>query len=147
MAKKGYGRTVGDEPITEEVVEKLTTKAEEGFDVEEILRRRGGRPATGSSAASVESVRPDPELSEASRDRAEHEGRTNSDLIRDALCRYLKRANAGVRRVRHRRDRVATTERGTSSCIASGAVNGAVYFGNTREQTGLNVTCVARIAS
>jgi hypothetical protein len=90
MVKKGYGRTVGGEPITEELVEKLRSKAEEGFDTEEILRRRGGRPAMGSAAASVESVRLDPELSEALRTRAEHEGRTNSDLIRDALRRYLQ---------------------------------------------------------
>ena len=44
----------------------------------------------GSSAASVESVRLDPELSEALRERAEAEGRTNSELIRDALRRYLQ---------------------------------------------------------
>jgi hypothetical protein len=90
MAKKGYGRTSRGEPINDELVEKLTAKAEDGFDVEEILRRRGGRPAMGSAAASVESVRLDPELSEALRERAEHEGRTNSELIRDALRRYLQ---------------------------------------------------------
>ncbi len=67
MAKKGYGRTSSGEPITDEVVEKLAAKTEEGFDVEEILRRRRGRPTMGSAAAaaSVESVRLDPELSEA----------------------------------------------------------------------------------
>ena len=43
----------------------------------------------GSSAASVESVRLDPELSEALH-KQEHEGRTNSELIRDALRRYLQ---------------------------------------------------------
>ena len=43
----------------------------------------------GSAAASVESVRLDPELNEALRQRAEQVGRTNSDLIRDALRRYL----------------------------------------------------------
>jgi hypothetical protein len=90
MSKKGYGRTASGTPITEELVEKLATKGETGFDVEEIVRRRGGRPAMGSAAASVESVRLDPELSEALRERAEHEGRTNSDLIRDALRRYLQ---------------------------------------------------------
>jgi hypothetical protein len=90
MAKKGSGRTVSGRPITDELVEKLAAKSEAGFDVEEILRRRGGRPAMGSSAASVESVRLDPELSEALRERAEREGRTNSDLIRDALRRYLQ---------------------------------------------------------
>ena len=90
MAKKGDGRTVSGKPITDELVEKLAAKAEEGFDVEEILRRRGGRPTMGSAAASVESVRLDPELSEALRERAEYEGRTNSELIRDALRRYLQ---------------------------------------------------------
>lgn len=52
--------------------------------------RRGGRPAMGSAPASVESVRLDPELSSALRGRAEEEGRTNSDLIRDALRRYIE---------------------------------------------------------
>lgn len=90
MAKKALGRTRSGGPITEELLEQLATKAEDGFDVDEIIRRRGGRPAMGSSAASVESVRLDPELSEALRDRAEQEGRTNSELIRDALRRYLQ---------------------------------------------------------
>ena len=90
MAKQNYGRTRSGEPITDELVGKLGAKAEEGFDVDEILRRRGGRPAMGSSAASVESVRLDPELSEALRERADREGRTNSDVIRDALRRYLR---------------------------------------------------------
>ena len=90
MAKKDLGRTLSGEPITDALVDKLAAKAEAGFDVDEILRRRGGRPTMGSSAASVESVRLDPELSDALRERAEQEGRTNSDLIRDALRRYLE---------------------------------------------------------
>ena len=69
---------------------KKKIRPEEGFEVEEILRRRGGRPSMGSAPASVESVRLDPELSEALRERADREGRTNSDLIRDALRRYLE---------------------------------------------------------
>lgn len=90
MATKDYGRTRSGEPITEELLEEWVAKAEEGFDVEEIVRRRGGRPPMGSSAASVESVRLGPELSEALHQRAKDEGRTNSDLIRDALRRYLQ---------------------------------------------------------
>ena len=90
MAKKNYGRTRSGEPVTDELVEKLAAEAEAGFDVEEILRRRGGRPTMGSSAASVESVRLDPELGEALRERAAREGRTNSELIRDALRLYLQ---------------------------------------------------------
>ncbi|MEJ7763969.1 MAG: CopG family transcriptional regulator [Acidimicrobiales bacterium] len=90
MASKDHGRTRSGESITDELVEGWVARAEEGFDVDEILRRRGGRPPMGSSAASVESVRLDPELSEALQQRATDEGRTNSDLIRDALRRYLQ---------------------------------------------------------
>jgi len=90
MAKKTYGRTRSGKPITEELVEQVSRRAEAGFDVDEILRRRGGRPPMGSAAAAVESVRLDPELSDALHRRAEKEGRTNSDVIREALRRYLK---------------------------------------------------------
>lgn len=44
MAKKTYGKTRSGIEITDEVVERLAAKAETGYDVEEILRRRGGRP-------------------------------------------------------------------------------------------------------
>ena len=44
----------------------------------------------GAGAATVESVRLEPELREALRERAEREGRTNSELIREALRRYLE---------------------------------------------------------
>lgn len=44
------------------MVEAMADDEEAGYDVDEVLRRRGGRPAMGSSAASVESVRLDPEL-------------------------------------------------------------------------------------
>ncbi len=90
MAKRSYGRTRSGKLITDELVEEAAKRAEEGFDVDEILRRRGGRPPMGSAAASVESVRLDPELSDALRARAAKEGRTNSDLIREALRRYLR---------------------------------------------------------
>lgn len=55
------GRTKDGTPITHETVEAMGDEAEAGYDVEEILRRRG-RPTMGSSAASVESVRLDPEF-------------------------------------------------------------------------------------
>ena len=89
MTKHDHGKTRSGKPITEELLQELAHKAKDGFDVEEIIRRRGGRPPMGSAAATVESVRLDPELSRALSDRADHEGRTNSDVIRDALRRYL----------------------------------------------------------
>jgi len=89
MTKRDYGRTRSGTPITDELLEELADKAEEGFDVDELIRRRGGRPPIGSAAATVESVRLDPELSEALRERADHEGRTKSEVIRDALRQHL----------------------------------------------------------
>ncbi len=88
--KKDLGTTRSGKPVTDELVGTLAEQAESGFDAEEILRRRGGRPAMGSSAASVESVRLDPELQGALNSRAEVEGRSKSELIRDALRRYLE---------------------------------------------------------
>jgi hypothetical protein len=90
MAKKTYGRTAGGTPITDELVGKLVEKAEAGYDVEETLRRRGGRPPIGSAAASVESVRLEPELRQALASRAERDHETTSSVIRKALREYLK---------------------------------------------------------
>jgi hypothetical protein len=90
MPKKTYGKTKSGRPITAEMIAELADKAEAGYDVDEMLRRRGGRPPMGTSAASVESVRLDPELSEALREQATKEGRTNSDVIREALRQYLR---------------------------------------------------------
>jgi hypothetical protein len=90
MTERDYGRTGSGRPVTDELIEHLANEAEAGFDVDEILRRRGGRPLMGSSAAAVESVRLDPDLSRELRERAEREGRTNSDVIREALRRYLR---------------------------------------------------------
>jgi hypothetical protein len=90
MAKKTYGRTASGTPITDEVVGKLAEKAEAGYDVEETLRRRGGRPPIGSAAASVESVRLEPELRQALTHRAKRDHETTSSVIRKALREYLK---------------------------------------------------------
>ncbi|HEX7060972.1 MAG TPA: hypothetical protein VF200_03330 [Woeseiaceae bacterium] len=87
--KKKYGRTASGMPITDELVEELAGKAKAGYDVEEMLRRRGGRPPIGSAPASVESVRLEPELREALLRRAERDRETTSSVIRKALRKYL----------------------------------------------------------
>jgi hypothetical protein len=88
--KKAYGKTASGKPITDELVDKLADKAEAGYDVDETLRRRGGRPPIGSAAASVESVRLDPELRQALAQRAERDRETTSSVIRKALRKYLQ---------------------------------------------------------
>jgi len=90
MAHKDNGQTQSGKVLSDELIEELARKAEDGFDVDEIIRRRGGRPPMGASAATVESVRLDPQLRVALRERAERDGRTNSDVIREALRRYLQ---------------------------------------------------------
>ena len=90
MTDKSYGHSRNGKPITAALVEELAKTAEDGFDVDEIIHRRGGRPPMGAGTATVESVRLEPELRDALRVRAEREGRTNSELIREALRRYLQ---------------------------------------------------------
>jgi hypothetical protein len=87
--KKTHGKTASGKPITDELVEQLANKAEHGYDIEQTLRRRGGRPPIGSAPASVESVRLDPELRQALARRAERDQETISSVIREALRKYL----------------------------------------------------------
>lgn len=89
MPKKTHGKTASGVPITGELVAELAEKAEAGYDVDQTLRRRGGRPPLGSAPASVESVRLEPELREALLRRAMHDQETTSTVIRKALRKYL----------------------------------------------------------
>ena len=89
MPKKRLGKTASGRPITEELVTELAEKAEAGYDVEDTLRRRVGRPPIGSAAATVESVRLDPELRDALLERANRDEETPSTVIRKALREYL----------------------------------------------------------
>ncbi len=89
-----HGHTRSGKRITDKEVAELAAEAEAGYDADTLIARRGrrGRPPLGSSAASVESVRLDPELRQELLTRAEAEGTTTSELIREALRRYLHAA-------------------------------------------------------
>jgi uncharacterized protein (DUF4415 family) len=89
-----YGHTRSGKPITDMEIEALATEAEAGYDVDALVARRGkrGRPALGSAPASVESVRLDPELLDQLLERAKAEGTTTSEVIREALRRFLEAA-------------------------------------------------------
>jgi hypothetical protein len=86
---KTYGKTASGEPITDDLVDELRGKAEAGYDVDEMVRRRGGRPPLGSGPATVESVRLEPELRDALIERARRDDETPSAVIRKALREYL----------------------------------------------------------
>ena len=59
------------------------------YDVAALRKRRRGRPAIGSGPAEVVPVRIDPELRAAVTARAETDGTTTSEIIREALRRFL----------------------------------------------------------
>jgi hypothetical protein len=82
-------RAVSGAPITDRLVEELAANAERGYDVEETLRRRGGRPPMGRQRPKVESVRLEPELQSALAERATRDSETTSSVIRKALRSYL----------------------------------------------------------
>ncbi|MDX6707637.1 MAG: hypothetical protein QOI48_3483 [Solirubrobacteraceae bacterium] len=89
-----YGHTRSGQPITDTDIQALAAEAEAGYDVDRLIERRPkrGRPALGSSPASVESVRLDPELRLELLQRARSEGTTTSEIIREALRRFLRAA-------------------------------------------------------
>ena len=60
------------------------------YDVEELKARRRGRPAMGSGPADVVPVRIDPELKAAIEARAEADHTTTSEIIREALRKFLE---------------------------------------------------------
>jgi predicted transcriptional regulator len=100
--KRTYGKTASGVPITDELIAKLATKAEAGYDVDETLRRRPGRPTIGTAPARVESVRLDPDLHRAITLRAERDNETTSTIIRTALREYLARLSKAHPDARHR---------------------------------------------
>ena len=87
--KKTYGRSKAGIELTDEVLQRMAKEAENGLDVTR-LRRRRGRPPMGSGPADTLPVRLDPELRKALDDRAAAEHTTASEVIREALRRYLK---------------------------------------------------------
>ena len=70
MTKRTYGHTKSGRPVDDELIEQLADEAEAGYDVDEIVSRRGkrGRPRLGAAPSTVESVRLDPDLKSDSRD-------------------------------------------------------------------------------
>lgn len=85
--KKVYGKTKSGIEITDELIEQYVAEAEEGLDLSKLRPR--GRPRMGTAAAKSFPVRLDPDLRAALDQRAEHDGRPASEVVREALRRYL----------------------------------------------------------
>ena len=89
---RNHGNTKAGVPITDELIERLADDAEKGFGVDALVVRRGkrDRPTLGTGPSTVESVRLDAELREQLARRAEQEGVSVAELIREALRGYLE---------------------------------------------------------
>lgn len=76
---------------TDARLDDFADEAERGYDVEQVLARRGGgRPPRGAAAATVESVRLDPDLKRELLLRAARDRTSVSDVIRRAIGEYLR---------------------------------------------------------
>jgi predicted DNA-binding protein len=84
--KTKTGRTLTDADIDSLAEEVETTD----YDVEALKTRRRGRPAMGSGPADVVPVRIDPELKAAIEARAKADHVTTSEIIREALRKFLE---------------------------------------------------------
>ncbi|MHB1067746.1 MAG: ribbon-helix-helix domain-containing protein [Candidatus Nanopelagicales bacterium] len=88
MAKRPTGETISDEPVTDEQILEWADEAEKGFDVEGLRRR--GRPRLGDGASTVIPVRMDDELLDALNEKAEHDGMSRSEAIREAVRSWTR---------------------------------------------------------
>lgn len=80
------GRTLTDGEI-DTLADEVAGKE---YDVEVLKKRRRGRPPMGSGPAEVVPVRIDPELRAAIEARAKAEHTTVSEIVREALRRFLE---------------------------------------------------------
>ena len=77
--------------LTDAEIDALTDEVEVAdYDIEVLKTRRRGRPAMGSGPAEVVPVRIDPELKAAVEARAEADDTTTSEVIREAIRRFLE---------------------------------------------------------
>ena len=92
MTKRIHGHTTSGKEIDGDAIEALAADANAGYDVDEVLARRGkrGRPRLGTEPSTVESVRLDPELKDRLTRRAELDGVSASEVIREALRQHLE---------------------------------------------------------
>ncbi len=77
--------TVGGEPVADEQIVAWSAEAESGYDVEALKQRGRGRPGRGTVASQVVALRLTKEELADLDARAAREGKTRSEVIREAL--------------------------------------------------------------
>jgi hypothetical protein len=93
MAKSGGSvtqyRTPSGDTVTNDEIERLADEAEAGYDLEQAERQHLGRPSLGRGVSPRVSFRMGLALYQAAHQRAAREGRSVSDIAREAMERYL----------------------------------------------------------
>ena len=82
----GSDETIDGVPVTEEQIAKWASEAEAGYDVAALKKRGRGRPGRGAEPSQVVAVRLTTDELAMIDARAEREGKTRSEVIRDALA-------------------------------------------------------------
>lgn len=78
--------TINGEPVTEEQIAAWVAEADVGYDVDALKKRGRGRPGRGAEPSQVVALRLTlDEIAELDA-RAEREGKTRSEVIREALA-------------------------------------------------------------
>lgn len=77
--------TINGVPVTEEQIQAWVAEAEAGYDIAELKKRGRGRPGRGAEPSQVVALRLTLEELAALDKRAMDEGKSRSEVIRDAL--------------------------------------------------------------
>ena len=90
MAKPKKYTTASGRKLNDADIDAISDEvASKDYDVEALKTRRRGRPPIGAGPADVVPVRIDPELRAAIEARAKADNMTTSEVIREALRRFL----------------------------------------------------------
>ncbi|MDF9276242.1 ribbon-helix-helix domain-containing protein [Arthrobacter sp. EH-1B-1] len=80
--------TINGVPVSEDQIGKWAAEAEPGYDVEALKKRSRGRPGRGAEPSQVVALRLTSEELAAIDARAAKEGKTRSEVIREALTTF-----------------------------------------------------------
>ncbi|NII69428.1 CopG family transcriptional regulator [Microbacterium ulmi] len=78
--------TINGTPVTEEQIAAWAVEAQAGYDVATLKKRGRGRPGRGAEPSQVIALRLTADEISALDARAEHEGKSRSEVIREALA-------------------------------------------------------------
>lgn len=79
------GETINGQPVTEEQIAAWAAEAEAGYNVAALKKRGRGRPGRGAEPSQVVALRLTLDEIAALDARAAREGKTRSEVIREAL--------------------------------------------------------------